>query len=174
MATPHRKFTRRRFLKNSAALAAAATVTAPLTPRADAANSAAAAGSTDFSSNWKNCPDRVWLGADFWSNPLQDWQIANGRIECTNAAADRNVHLLTRSLAERDGKFSLRVRIGRTDGSPLGKGAGSAGFRFGIRGSLPDYRNNLIFGRGVDAGITATGSLFIGSVTDGRPGAVPL
>src|SRR3954463_15155391 len=111
MSTPHRKLTRRRFLQNSAALAAGATVTSTLAPRADAA---AAAGSSDFSSNWKNCPDRVWLRPDFWSNPLQDWQIAKGRIECTNAAPDRNVHVLTRSLADRQGKFTLRVKLGRT------------------------------------------------------------
>lgn len=172
MSTPHRPLSRRRFLQNSAALAASAAVTTTLpTSTAVAATNA---GASDFVSNWQNCPDRVWLGPEFWSNPLQDWQVAHGRIECTNAAADRNVHVLTRSLAARDGQFSLRVRLGRTDGSTLGKGTGSAGFRFGIRGSMPDYRNPLIFGRGVDAGITANGALFIGSVTDGRAGAVPL
>lgn len=28
-----------------------------------------------------------YAGQDYWANPLQDWQIAKGRIECTNAAA---------------------------------------------------------------------------------------
>ncbi|WP_370980924.1 hypothetical protein [Agaribacterium sp. ZY112] len=26
--------------------------------------------------------ERPWLGADFWANRLQDWQLNNGRIEC--------------------------------------------------------------------------------------------
>ena len=43
-----------------------------------------------------------WLGEEYWANPLQDWRIAHGRIECTNAALDRNVHLLTRQLGEGD------------------------------------------------------------------------
>src|ERR1043165_9940339 len=106
MPTPHRELTRRRFLRNSAAVAASAVATSSLVPSASAA---AASASSDFASNWKNCPDRVWLGPDFWANPLQDWQIAKGRIECTNAAADRNVHVLTRSLADREGGFTLRV-----------------------------------------------------------------
>jgi phosphodiesterase/alkaline phosphatase D-like protein len=169
--TPHRSLTRRRFLQNSAALAAGVAASAPLTPLVGADH--APAGS-DFTSNWKNCPDRVWLGPELWSNPLQDWRLADGRIECANAAPDRNVHVLVRSLGERAGNFTLRVRIGRSDGAPLGKGAGSVGFRVGIRGPLPDFRNSLIFGRGLDAGVTASGGLFIGSVADAKPGAVAL
>ncbi len=171
MATPRRALSRRRFLQNSATLAAGAAVATQLPPRAAAAEPARP---TDFASNWKTCPDRVWLGPDYWSNPLQDWRIAGGRIECTHAAADRNVHLLVRSLAERDGDFTVAVDLARPDGSVLGKGAGSAGFRIGIRGQLPDHRNALLFGRGLDAGLTAEGGLFIGAVGEAKPGAVKL
>lgn len=170
MPTPQRALTRRRFLQSSAAAAAgAAGVT-----HVSHVLAATASGGTAFASNWQRCLDRVWLGQEYWSNPLQDWRIANGRIECTNAAVDRNVHLLVRSLAEREGDFTIRVRVGRTDGSPLGQSAGSVGFRVGIRGSLPDYRNNLIVGRGIDAGLTATGGLFIGTVADAKAGTVKL
>jgi alkaline phosphatase D len=98
MSTPARKFTRRRFLSHSAALAAGAAVTSQIAPIARAATAA----SGEYVSNWKTCPERVWIGPDYWSNPLQDWQIKNGRIECTNAAADRNVHLMVRSLGEQE------------------------------------------------------------------------
>jgi hypothetical protein len=169
MANPRSDLTRRHFLQNSAALAVGAAVATTLPPLAGAAETG-----DEFLANWRDCPDRVWLGPDFWSNPLQDWRVAGGRAECTNAAADRNVHVLTRSLSERDAAFKLRVRVGRADGSPLGRGAGSCGFRIGIRGPLPDPRNSLIFGRGLEAGITAAGGLFIGSLADARAGSVTL
>src|SRR5690349_8013742 len=51
------------------------------------------------SADWAGIPDRVWLGPEFWANPLQDWRVAGGRIACVNAAPDRHVHWLTRDLA---------------------------------------------------------------------------
>jgi hypothetical protein len=114
---------------------------------------------TDFASRWTDLPDRIWIGEQFWSNPLQDWRIAGGRLECVNAALDRNVHLLTRQLAERAGGFETRVRIGRAGGGKLSEGKGSAGFRIGIRGPLDDYRNALLSSNGFDAGLSPTGLL---------------
>ncbi|HUR56162.1 MAG TPA: alkaline phosphatase D family protein [Opitutaceae bacterium] len=174
MPTHGRNLTRRGFLSNSAALAASAAIASKLSPVAEAAAAAAATGPGGFTSDWARCPDRIWLGPEFWSNPLQDWKIAGGRIECTNAAGDRNVHLLVRSLGEQPGNFELRVRIGRADGATLGPGKGSAGFRFGIRGTLPDFRNNLIYGKGIDAGFTADGGLFIGALSEAKSGTVKL
>jgi len=105
-------------------------------------------------------PDRVWIGAEYWTNPLQDWRLANGRAECTKAAPNRHVHLLTWSLGDKPGTLETSVMLGRIDGKFAG-GAGSAGFRIGIRGELPDYRHAVLFGRGLDAGITTSGKLFI-------------
>jgi alkaline phosphatase D len=104
---------------------------------------------------------------------LQDWCLAGGRLECVHAAADRNVHLLVRTLGAGSGGFDLKVRVGRVDGSTLA-GPGSVGFRIGIRGPLPDFRNALAFGQGLDAGLTAEGGLFIGAVGEATPGAIKL
>jgi len=157
------RLTRRRFIASSASLAASSLFT-PLT-RARAAPPAAA-----FRSRWDACPDRVWLGPDYWANPLQDWQISNGRIQCTNPAADRNVHLLTRQLADRPGTLDMSVRIGpvRDESAPTG----SVGFRIGAQGPLLDYRNSLIFGRGLDAGVGGDGSMFVGDVRSAKPVAI--
>ncbi|MDQ3331160.1 MAG: alkaline phosphatase D family protein, partial [Planctomycetota bacterium] len=59
----------------------------------------------------------------------------------------------------------MSVRVGRVGDGPLfGKeGAnakGSFGFRVGVRGPLDEYRNNLIFGKGLDVGVTADGREF--------------
>ena len=26
--------------------------------------------------------NRIWLGADYWANRIQDWQITDGKIKC--------------------------------------------------------------------------------------------
>ncbi|REK11184.1 MAG: twin-arginine translocation pathway signal protein [Planctomycetota bacterium] len=147
--------TRRQFVQESAALGATLAVGAAMPTRA------AEGKSTKFACAWSTTPDRPWIGPEYWSNPLQDWRIADGRLECIKAAPDRHVHLLTYDLADTPGGFSTSVRLGRV-GGPIAGGAGSAGFRVGLRGPLDDYRNALIFGQGIDAGMTAGGKLFIG------------
>lgn len=122
-----------------------------------------------FLSPWHTAHDRIWLGAEYWANPLQDWRIAAGRIECVRADANRNVHLLTRQVSGRPGDLQMSVRIGRVAGGAINSGPGSAGFRIGVRGPLNEYRNNAIFGQGIDAGFTCDGRLFIGSPPTGEP-----
>ena len=166
---PFENLSRRRFLQHSTALAATSLLAARLGPMARAADGPG----PEFRSAWDRAPDRVWLGADVWANPLQDWRVAGARIECVKAAADRNVHVLTRQLVARSGTADVRVRVGRAGGGALA-GKGSAGFRLGILGSLRDYpalhdfRNNLwpTAPSGISAGFTADGTLFLG-----RPGA---
>lgn len=149
--------TRRQFVRDSAALA---------TGLAVAANRSAFAAEPagTFGSAWHRTPDRVWIGPEYWANPLQDWRIAAGRVECTKAAPDRHVHLLTYALSTEAGVFTTSVRVGRFSGD-LGGGPGSVGFRIGITGELEDYRNALLFGRGLDAGLTGSGVLFLGEPT---------
>src|SRR5262245_28781364 len=159
------RITRRDFLQDAATTTAVVAVAAVPT-------SAAAPASAEFASRWDKSPDRVWLGAEYWANPLQDWRIANGRIECINAAPNRNVHLLTRQLSEQPGDLTTSVRIGRIGSPRIDSGKGSAGFRIGIMGPLSEYRNSLIFGQGLDAGFTSDGKLFIGAPASGVPVAL--
>ena len=70
------KVTRREFLQDTAV--ATAVLAAGLAMPAEAQ----AAPGPDFASQWLKTPDRVWLGAEYWANPLQDWRVAGGRIEC--------------------------------------------------------------------------------------------
>lgn len=169
MRKPVSAVTRRKFVARSTAVVATGAVAGKLLkPSARAAEATA-----EFRSNWHQSPDRVWLGADVWANPLQDWRVANGRAECANAAADRNIHALTRQLANRPGDLKMSVRIGRVGGGAL-TGKGSFGFRLGILGTLRDYpehhdyRNNLwpAPGSGFNAGVTADGGLFVGALAD--------
>lgn len=118
---------------------------------------------------WPGLPDRVWIGPEYWANPLQDWRLSQGKLECTNAAANRNVHWLTRSLGEKGGTIEMEVIIGRAEEGTLATGKGSAGFRIGIRGPVEDYRSGVVLGSGIDAGFTAAGGLFLGRVKSQSP-----
>ncbi|MBA4147728.1 MAG: alkaline phosphatase D family protein [Verrucomicrobia bacterium] len=161
---------RRKFIAHSASLAAGSVVAANLAPIFQAS---AAQPAPEFRSAWEKIHDRVWLGAEYWANPLHDWQLANGRIQLSFAGPDRNVHLLTRQLGEAKGTFNTSVRIGRSGDKALA-GEGSFGFRVGIMGPLREYRNSLFNGGGLNCGVTGDGGLFIGNINDSEPGAINL
>ncbi len=127
-----------------------------LSPGAVAADSA----QTGFTPGWKNRNDAVWLGPHVWANPMEDWRIVGGRAECIRGGANRNVHALTHQLHSNRGDAEMAVTIGLRAGKK-----GTAGFEIGIRSELGDYRSSLLRGRGIQAGISTSGELFIN-----RPG----
>lgn len=165
---------RRQFIQNSAALATGALALGGSSDPAAARGATVSPPAPPLASQWNTQHDRVWLGPEYWANPLQDWRLAGGRIECIHAALDRHVHLLTRELGRPSGSLDLRVQLGPLPAGPFVAGRGSAGFRIGIRGPLEDYRNALLYGAGLDAGLTTAGGLFIGRVEDAVPGTIKL
>ncbi|RUL85639.1 alkaline phosphatase D family protein [Tautonia sociabilis] len=158
---------RRTFLAGSAA------ATAALAARSQAHSRAPRQGD-GFRSAWGSAPDRVWPGPEYWSNPLQDWRIRAGVLECIRPAPGRSVHLLTRELADRPGDLRMSVRVGAIDGGRLSDSGGSAGFSVGVRGPLGDYRNALVHGSGLEVGLRSSGELFIGSGPEGVVSPVEL
>lgn len=165
------KVSRRDFIRETATISTGLTIAGHAVSQADAA---LPSPTVEFTSQWSTANDRVWLGPEYWANPLQDWRISGGRIECVNAAPDRNVHLLTTQLGDSPGDLQKSVRVGRLDSKKLDAGKGSFGFRFGIVGPLAEYRNNLIFGKGTDVGVTAAGTLFIGDVASAQGKSIEL
>lgn len=111
--------------------------------------------------------ERPWIGPEFWSNPLQDWRLRNGRIECFVAGGDRNVFLLTHEVSDQTGTLSMRVKLGRLEEDTAPLQAGFAGFRLGIRGHFDDYRDGALYGVGLNAGLASDGRLFIGKLETG-------
>ncbi|SVD42378.1 uncharacterized protein METZ01_LOCUS395232, partial [marine metagenome] len=101
----------------------------------------------EFSSDFKNTHDRVWLGEEYWANPMEDWAIENGRAVCLRGGTNRNVHLLTYGLSEKGKAFSASVRLGILKDSPK---TGSAGFSIGIMDEeTRDPRASLLYGKGL-------------------------
>jgi len=73
----------------------------------------------DFHGTFNAQSDRVWIGPEYWANPMEDWRVAGGRLECTRAGANRNVHVLTRQMAPRVEPMAMIVRSWRRWGTPV-------------------------------------------------------
>jgi alkaline phosphatase D len=130
-----------------------------------------AAQAPGFQSNWPQAIERPWVGPEYWSNPLQDWRVREGRVECFVAGKDRNVFLLTREVDARRGNLAISVRLGRLDSEALKDGF--VGFRVGIKGYFHDYRDSALRGLGLEAGLAADGRLFIGTLDASNPKVAP-
>ncbi len=113
-----------------------------------------------FQSAWPESGERTWLGPEYWANRLQDWKVADARISCLASLADRNVQLLTHQLSEQAGDLHIRVRLGLLQNETTNRSW--MGFKIGAKGEFNDYRDDAIRGKGLHAGITVTGRLFIG------------
>lgn len=108
---------------------------------------------------------RVWIGPEYWSNPLQDWQLKSGRIECVTSGGERNVYLLTRELSKKKGAFKMSVRLGQLSENER-LDSGWVGFKIGVRGEFNDYRDSAVRGAGLCVGMTTMGQLFIGNLKE--------
>lgn len=101
---------------------------------------------------------RTWIGAAFWANRLQDWQLANGRIECVTGDKTlevRTVAILTREIVRGSTPAHLLVRAGLIEDAG---GGGFCGFLIGAGGGAIDYRAAALVQRssGVGGGILCT------------------
>jgi len=99
---------------------------------------------------WARTHNRVWLGGDFWANPMEDWHIVDGAAECLSMDTNRSIHSITHQLTNPAGRLKMSVRLSQLDAN--GKNGG-AGFRLGIRSELNEYRSNCFVGTGLNAGI---------------------
>jgi len=154
---------RRSFLKKSGSTAlgaAALTLTRPML-------GSSAEPQVSFTSAWSRNTSRQWPGPEYWPNPLQDWRVREGRLECFSPGGDRNIALLTREIAPRSGDLMLSVRLGQLDNTKPVRGF--VGFRIGVKNQMNDYRAIAIYGLGMNAGINADGRLFVGMLEASAP-----
>ena len=106
--------------------------------------------------------NRIWLGTDYWANRIQDWQINDGTIKCVASNWNRNISLLTYRLGENEGTLQMSAEV-----KILNETASSrnwVGFKLAAKGKFNDYRDDAIFGTGLNVGITTKGELFIGDI----------
>ncbi|WP_172594350.1 alkaline phosphatase D family protein [Mariniphaga sediminis] len=114
---------------------------------------------TEFSANFDNTHNRIWIGKNFWSVPLEDWKVEEGKLHCIGTVPESRVNLLTHVLSPEEGNFNLSVTIGLTK---EGSAGGSAGFLVGIVDKEdPDIRAACYFGEGIKAGVNLEGYAFL-------------
>lgn len=99
---------------------------------------------------WGRTHDRVWLGGEFWSNPMEDWRVQDGWVQCQTTAANRSIHSVTRQLTDPSSPFVMSVEVSQS--GPIGNDGG-AGFRLGVRSDLNEYRSNCFAKNGLNAGV---------------------
>ncbi len=114
-----------------------------------------------FKSNFNSDTPRIWIGPEYWSNPMQDWQIADGWLECLVSKKNRNVHVLTKKLDTVKGNLKMNVSVQLFNTETTSQGVNWIGFSIGSKGIFKDYRDNAIFGKGLNVGVTTNGNLFI-------------
>jgi hypothetical protein len=121
------------------------------------------------STEWEKTHDRVFLGGEFWANPMEDWRVREGGAECRNSGAGRSVHSLTHQITQ-NGSFSLSVTLTRLE---INNADGGAGFRIGIRSELNEHRSNCFVLKGFDAGWQGD-QLILGTQKGALPGGSKL
>ncbi len=113
--------------------------------------------------------DRTWLGEQFWSIPMEDWQSKNGRIEFTGTDINSRVNILSHVIESGAGNFEASVDLGVLEKAK----SGSAGFRVAIVDQYDeDIKAACYFGEGINAGISTDGYIFIGDKKVTLPNAV--
>ena len=75
---------------------------------------------SNFNVDFDNINDRVWVGKDFWSVPLEDWKVQDGKLYCTGDVPNSRVNVLTHILSPEAGEFNVSANI-----SLIEKGRGS-------------------------------------------------
>jgi len=113
----------------------------------------------EFLANFNNTHDRVWVGKDFWSVPLEDWKVENGQLRCVGTVPHSRVNLLTHVLSPGAGEFQASVKIRLTK---EGNVPGSAGLLVGLHDEEDsDVRALCYFGEGIQAGVSLQGFAFL-------------
>lgn len=114
---------------------------------------------TEFIADFNNTNNRVWVGKDFWSVPLEDWKVENGSLYCIGKVPNSRVNILTHVISPELGEYEISAKIRLTEKGSI---PGSAGFLVGMDDKEdPDVRAACYFGGGVKAGVSLNGFAFL-------------
>jgi hypothetical protein len=142
--------TRRSALKFVAAGVVASGVTACAQTSTKKEHTITKNGSVPVQDKWNITNDRVWLGGEFWANPMEDWRVQNGEAECLSKGGNRSIHSLTHQLTDVKREFEISVSIKRLEQTSKD---GGAGIRLGARSDLNEYKSNCFVQGGFDCGV---------------------
>jgi alkaline phosphatase D len=114
-------------------------------------------------------PDRTWIGEDFWTIPMEGWQVSQGRVECLSHLQQASFSNLVYVLEGSSASFSVVFDMGLLE---EGDNEGSSGVIIGSEAAEDeDVRAAVYFGRGINAGVHTGGHAFLeDQVTQLPPG----
>ncbi len=111
--------------------------------------------------DFDHVPDRLWVGEDFWTVPIEDWAVREGRILCNSDIQNATFSILPYVLREKRGDFRVSVDMGLME---QGVQHGSAGIGLGIADPEDnDVRAAIYFGKGMKLGVNTGGFAFLGN-----------
>ncbi|HCO25185.1 MAG: twin-arginine translocation pathway signal [Gimesia sp.] len=108
---------------------------------------------------WAKTHDRVWLGEEFWANPMEDWRIKEGAAECLSTGGSRNIQLVTHQLTNTGAPFRMSVHVSQRE---VKQQDGGVGFRVGVKSDINEYRSNCFAKNGIKAGVI-DGTMVLGN-----------
>ncbi|WOO40052.1 alkaline phosphatase D family protein [Rubellicoccus peritrichatus] len=88
--------------------------------------------------DWKDSRERRWLGSDFWTNRLQDWEVREGALHCDarSGMALRTAHIVSYETDLQHGSYWAEVDFASQEtetkglaGLLIGAGAGQLDYR---------------------------------------------
>jgi len=98
--------------------------------RSNAATTAASPSPDPGKSDpWRRTHDRVFLGGAFWANPMEDWQIADGGVECRSLGGNRSIHSLTHQITSPLKGFAMSVQLSQLEVQGIDAGAASLNYQ---------------------------------------------
>ena len=113
-----------------------------------------------FFADFDNVNDRVWVGKDFWSIPLEEWKVENGKLVCTGETPDAKVAVLTHVITNELGDYQVSANVSLVD---QGEVPGAAGFLIGMKDKEDSsVKAACYFGEGIRAGVSLNGFAFLG------------
>ena len=121
----------------------------------------------EVSYDFDSIADRIWIGEDFWTVPLEDWRVQNGRIEFLGEGQQATCTVLPYTLGNKENSFMIKVDMGLLD---KGQNTGAAGLIIGSQAlEEEDLKAAVFFGNGINVGVNTDGYAFIGQKTTKIP-----
>ncbi len=90
--------------------------------------------------------NRRWVGADFWANRLQNWEVKNGKIYCSRPEELSTLHLLTHEMQSSKSSSEISFEVGRNE-LAASDTAAKAGIIIGLSDESLNYKARAMIQR---------------------------
>ena len=119
-----------------------------------------------FHEDFDSINDRIWVNQDFWTIPIEDWRVNEGRLECVGSRKNMKTVVLSHVLLD-EGNFLINLRMGILNKADNN---GSAGLIIGLQDDTDmDIRSLAHFGTGLNAGVNTDMHFFLGEISKPLP-----